>query len=155
MTYFKRKIDTKLHEWKESSRRKPLLLRGARQIGKSSSVRNLGKSFKYFIEVNFELQGHMIGLFERETDVKGLCEKLSILYSTPVIEGETLIFLDEIQKSPEALKLLWSFKEQLPGLHVVAAGSLLEFALKSLPSYGVGRVSSIFMYPMEIGRAHV
>ena len=148
MIYFKRKIDASLKAWKENTRRKPLLLRGARQIGKSSSVRNLGNEFKYYIEVNFELQKQMIGLFEQETDVKGLCEKLSMLYSTPIIEGETLLFLDEIQKSEAALKSLWAFKEQMPALHVVAAGSLLEFALKKLPSYGVGRVSSIFMYPM-------
>ncbi|MDE6341682.1 MAG: ATP-binding protein [Muribaculaceae bacterium] len=148
MTYFKRKIDGKLRVWKEKSSRKPLLLRGARQIGKSSSVRNLGKEFKYYIELNFELQKQMISLFEQETDVKSLCEKLSMFYSTPIIEGETLIFLDEIQKSEAALKSLWAFKEQMPGLHVIAAGSLLEFALKQLPSYGVGRVSSIFMYPM-------
>ena len=148
MTYFRRNIDAKLKAWKDSRRRKPLLLRGARQIGKSSSVRHLGRGFKYFIEVNFETQKHMIQLFEQETDLKGLCEKLSILFSTPIIEGETLLFLDEIQKSEPAIKSLWSFKEQMPGLHVVAAGSLLEFALKKLPSYGVGRVSSMFMYPM-------
>lgn len=151
MTYFRRNIDDKLKAWKGSIRRKPLLLRGARQIGKSSSIRHLGQEFKYFIEVNFETQKHMIQLFEQETDVKGLCEKLSILFSTPVIEGETLLFLDEIQKSEPAIKFLWSFKEQMPGLHVVAAGSLLEFALKKLPSYGVGRVSSMFMYPMAYG----
>ena len=148
MTYFKRKIDARLKSWKESERRKPLLLRGARQIGKSSSVRNLAKEFKYFIEVNFETQKQMIGLFEQEYDVNDICEKLSMLFSTPIIEGETLLFLDEIQKSEAALKSLWAFKEQMPRLHVVAAGSLLEFALKKLPSYGVGRVSSIFMYPM-------
>lgn len=148
MNYFKRKIDAKLKVWKDSSRRKPLLLRGARQIGKSSSVRHLGEEFKYFIEVNFETQKQMVGLFEQESDVKSLCEKLSMLFYTPIIEGETLLFLDEIQKSEPAIKSLWAFKEQMPGLHVVAAGSLLEFALKKLPSYGVGRVSSIFMYPM-------
>lgn len=97
MTYFRRNIDAKLKAWKESRRRKPLLLRGARQIGKSSTIRHLGQEFKYYIEVNFETHKHMIRLFEQETDVKGLCEKLSILFSTPVIEGETLLFLDEIQ----------------------------------------------------------
>lgn len=149
MTYFRRNIDSKLKAWKDSKRRKPLLLRGARQIGKSSSVRHLGQQFKHFIEVNFETQKHMIGLFEQEPDVKALCEKLSILFSIPIIEGETLLFLDEIQKSEPAIRSLWYFKEQMPGLHVVAAGSLLEFALKKLPSYGVGRVSSMFMYPMS------
>lgn len=78
-----------------------------------------------------------------------ICERLSMFYSTPVIPGETLIFLDEIQNCYEALKALWSFKENMPKLHVIAAGSLLEFALKKMPSYGVGRVSSMFMYPMS------
>lgn len=91
----------------------------------------------------------MIGLFEQEYDVEVICERLSMFYSTPVIPGETLIFLDEIQNCYEALKALWSFKENMPKLHVIAAGSLLEFALKKMPSYGVGRVSSMFMYPMS------
>ncbi len=72
-----------------------------------------------------------------------------MLYSTPIILGETLLFFDEIQACEEALKSLWFFKEQYPELHVVAAGSLLEFALKNLQTYGVGRVSSIFMYPLS------
>lgn len=149
MSYFKRNIDHHLLAWKNSRNRKPLLVRGARQIGKSRSIRNLGNHFKYFIEVNFETQKNMIGLFEQEYDVKMICERLSMLYSTPVIPGETLIFLDEIQNCDEALKALWSFKENMPQLHVIAAGSLLEFALRKMPSYGVGRVSSMFMYPMS------
>lgn len=149
MNYFKRNIDHHLLAWKDSRNRKPLLVRGARQIGKSRSIRNLGKSFKYFIEVNFETQKNMIGLFKQEYNVEVICERLGILYSTPVIPGETLLFFDEIQCSDEALNMLWAFKENMPGLHVVAAGSLLEFALKRMPSYGVGRVSSMFMYPMS------
>lgn len=146
--YLKRRIDSQLLEWKNSSRRKPLLVRGARQIGKSKSIRNLGASFKYFIEVNFEERRELKTIFEQGFDIDLICERLSILYSTPVSDGETLLFLDEIQACPEALKALWFFKEKRPGLHVVGAGSLLEFALRDIPSYGVGRVSSIFMYPM-------
>lgn len=149
MTYFRRRIDEQLIIWKESRNRKPLLLRGARQIGKSSSVRNFSKGFKYYLEINFESQKHLINLFEQEEDVVGICEKLSILFSIPIISGETLLFLDEIQKCEAALKSLWFFKENMPDLHVIAAGSLLEFSLKKLSSYGVGRVSSIFMYPMS------
>lgn len=148
MTYFARKIDSQLLAWKDSRNRKPLLLRGARQIGKSSSVRNLAKTFKYFIEINFESQRNLINLFEQEQDVRQICEKLNILFSTPIIPGSTLLFLDEIQKSEGALKSLWFFKENMPDLHVIAAGSLLEFSLKKLSSYGVGRVSSVFMYPL-------
>ncbi|MDE6226185.1 MAG: AAA family ATPase [Muribaculaceae bacterium] len=149
MIYFRRRIDEQLLLWKNSRNRKPLLLRGARQIGKSSSIRHFSKEFKYFIEVNFEARKDISALFEQESDVELICERLSILFSTPVIPGETLIFFDEIQASEAALKSLWFFKENKPGLHIVAAGSLLEFALKEMPSYGVGRVSSMFMYPMS------
>ncbi|MDE6027776.1 MAG: AAA family ATPase [Muribaculaceae bacterium] len=148
MPYFKRRIDQHLSAWKNSRNRKPLLVRGARQIGKSCSVRNFAKNFKYFIEVNFEKRKDLITLFENEYDVDIICQRLGILYSTPIIPGETLLFLDEIQASEAAIESLWFFKENMPDLHVIAAGSLLEFALKNLSSYGVGRVSSIFMYPM-------
>lgn len=148
MTYYPRNIDSHLLAWKDNPRRKPLLLRGARQIGKSSTVRHLGETFKYFIELNFESRPELINLFANESDVHTLCERISLLYGMPVVPGETLLFLDEVQASPAALKSLWFFREELPGLHVIAAGSLLEFALRSMPSYGVGRVSSIFMYPM-------
>ncbi|MBD5176822.1 MAG: ATP-binding protein [Bacteroidales bacterium] len=149
MSYFRRNIDDVLIEWKNTTNRKPLLVRGARQIGKSRSIRHLGESFKYFIEVNFEANKSILELFEQESDVNVLCQRLSILYSTPIVAGETLLFFDEIQSSDAALKSLWFFKENLPQLHVIAAGSLLEFALKRISSYGVGRVSSVFMYPMS------
>lgn len=149
MAYFKRNIDKRLLEWKESRNRKPLLVRGARQIGKSSSIRNFARSFRYFIEINFEMHRNVASLFEQEYDVDVLCERLSVLYSTPVIPGETLLFFDEVQACESALKSLWFFKENLPELHVIAAGSLLEFSLKNMPAYGVGRVSSIFMYPLS------
>lgn len=147
--YFKRRIDSQLQSWKDSYNRKPLLVRGARQIGKSSSIRNFAESFKYFVEVNFEENKSAIAIFKQEQDVATICQRLSMLYSTPIIPGETLLFFDEIQACPEAIKALWFFKEKLPALHVVAAGSLLEFALKNMQSYGVGRVSSMFMYPMS------
>lgn len=149
MAYFKRAIDSQLQAWKESYNRKPLLVRGARQIGKSSSVRHFAESFRYFVEVNFESDKSAAAIFEREHDVEIICERLSMLYTTPVVPGETLLFFDEIQSCRAALKSLWFFKEKLPNLHVVAAGSLLEFALKNMQSYGVGRVSSMFMYPMS------
>ncbi|MDE6866259.1 MAG: ATP-binding protein, partial [Muribaculaceae bacterium] len=151
MAYFKRKIDSNLLEWKNSRNRKPLLVRGARQIGKSCSIRNFAKNFKYFIEVNFESRKDLVKLFEFEEayDVNVICQRLSILYSTPIIAGEPLLFFEEVQASEAALKSLWFFKENMPQLHVIAAGALLEFALKNISSYGVGRVSSIFMYPLS------
>ena len=147
--YIERIIDSLLLEWKNGERRKPLLLRGARQVGKSWAVEHLGETFDYFIEVNFEKRPQMLDLFQKIRDVRELTAHLSMYYNTPVIPGRTLLFLDEIQKSPEAIQSLWSFKEDYPELHVVAAGSLLEFALQELPSFGVGRIRSLFVYPFS------
>lgn len=147
--YLQRFIDDRLLEWKNSATRKPLLLRGARQVGKSSTVRHLGESFDYYIEANFEKRPELKSLFASTHDVKELANNLGILYNVPVIPGKTLIFLDEIQASSDAIKSLWFFKEDYPELHVIGAGSLLEFALKDLSSFGVGRIRSIFMYPMS------
>lgn len=147
--YIERTIDTLLLEWKNGSSLKPLLLRGARQVGKSWAVEHLGQSFEYFIEVNFEKRPDMKEVFDSVHDVHELAQNLSMLYNTPVEPGRTLIFLDEIQNSPAAIKSLWSFKEDFPELHVIAAGSLLEFALKDLSSFGVGRIRSLFVYPFS------
>lgn len=147
--YIERSIDALLLEWKNSNSLKPLLLRGARQVGKSWAVEHLGESFDYFIEVNFEKRPDMKDMFEKVHDVHDLANSLSMLYGKPVEPGKTLIFLDEIQNSTDAIRLLWSFKEDFPGLHIVAAGSLLEFTLKDLPSFGVGRIRSLFVYPFS------
>lgn len=147
--YLARNIDQALLEWKDNPRRKPLLIRGARQVGKSSSVRHLGKSFKYFLEVNVERNPEVIEFFQGNRDVKAIAAKLSDFFDVPVIPGETLLFLDEIQRSADVIHSLWFFKEDYQELHVIAAGSLLEFALKDLSSFGVGRVSSLFIYPMS------
>lgn len=147
--YFPRHIDTHLQSWKESPRLKPLLLRGARQVGKSASIRHLGESFEHFVEVNFETRPALRQLFLETGDVREICARLSVLMNTPISEGRTLLFLDEIQACPEAIRSLWAFKEDMPGLHVAAAGSLLEFALKNLSSFGVGRIRSMFMYPLS------
>ena len=147
--YIKRSIDKHLLEWKESRGRKPLLLRGARQVGKSSAIKHLGESFDYFIEVNFEKRPDVASLFEQITDVHELAMRIGLLFGTPIIPGRTLLFLDEIQGCEPAIKSLWFFKEDFPELHVVAAGSLLEFSLKGLSSFGVGRIRSLFMYPLS------
>lgn len=147
--YIERSIDALLLEWKSSSSLKPLLLRGARQVGKSWAVKHLGKTFDYYIEVNFEKRSDMKDVFERVHDVHDLANSLSMLYNVPVVAGRTLLFLDEIQDCPAAIKSLWAFKEDFPELHVVAAGSLLEFALQELPSFGVGRIRSLFVYPFS------
>lgn len=147
--YLKRKIDKDLLLWKEEKERKPLLLRGARQIGKSSSVRSLSSEFKYYLEINFEehISAHQV--FEQDLTPQRICEELSLLFNVPIIEGETLLFFDEIQACPKAISSLRFFYEKMPKQHLIAAGSLLEFALLDLPSFGVGRVRSIFMHPFS------
>ena len=147
--YIRRAIDKELINWKNSVTRKPLLLRGARQVGKSSAIRNLGKSFTHFIEINFDEKKEWTTLFESTQNLDALLEQISIIENTPIIENETLLFLDEIQTSLPAIHLLRYFYERKPKLHVIAAGSLLEFALKDLPSFGVGRIRSLFMYPIS------
>lgn len=146
--YIDRIIDKYLQEWKAEEGRKPLLLRGARQVGKSSAVRNLGKSFRYFAELNFEKQKAAKTFFAGDIDARLIAHKIANYIGTPVEPGHTLLFLDEIQECPEAIMALRFFKEDYPELHVIAAGSLLEFALEELPTFGVGRIRSLFMYPM-------
>lgn len=147
--YIPRTIDKYLLEWKTEQRRKPLLLRGARQVGKSSVIRHLGETFDFFVEINFEKRPGLTDLFAQVHDVHQLTESLSALFDMPIIAGRTLLFLDEIQSCPAAIKSLWFFKEDYPELHVAAAGSLLEFALKDLSSFGVGRIRSMFLYPLS------
>jgi len=148
--YYKRLIDRHLTAWKDDPNRKPLMLRGARQVGKSSAVRQLGAHFDHFVEVNFEENAGFKSLFSAELNPQHIVENLSIFLGVPIIPGQTLVFLDEIQSCPQAISALRFFYEKMPELHVIAAGSLLEFALQSLPSYGVGRVRSIFLYPFSL-----
>jgi predicted AAA+ superfamily ATPase len=149
MTYFRRHIDEQLQQWKEAPRRKPLLIRGTRQVGKSTAVREFGKLFRFFVEINLEKQPDLLQLFPANIDVKKTCEKLSGTLGIPIVPGETLLFIDEIQVSKEAIMSLRYFKEDYPELHVIAAGSLLEFTLEELPSFGVGRIRSLYMYPFS------
>jgi predicted AAA+ superfamily ATPase len=149
--YLKRNIDKHLLEWKHSKRLKPLLLRGARQVGKSSSVRELGKTFEFFLEINFEKKEHQEAkkIFEQHSSPKLITDELYAMFGTPIIAGKTLRFIDEIQNCIPAISSLRFFYEEMSDLHVIAAGSLLEFALEELPSFGVGRIRSLFMYPMS------
>ena len=147
--YFPRTIDRELAAWSKAPDRKPLLLRGARQTGKSSAVKQLAKSFKYFVEVNLDDQKTVCAFFEQPLSPLEICEQLSFFYRTPIVAGETLLFFDEIQSCLPALSKLRYFYEQYPELHLVAAGSLLEFALEEIPSFGVGRIRSFFMFPFS------
>jgi len=145
----KRTILETLKEWKSDSNHKVLLIRGARQVGKTYMVRELAKDFDYFLEVNFEKNPDVIQFFEQNLDPERLCINLSAFFRIPVIEGKTLVFFDEIQSCPKAIQSLRFFYESKQKLHVVAAGSLLEFALEDLASWGVGRIRSVYMYPMS------
>lgn len=118
-------------------------------MGKSRSIRHLGETFEHYVEVNFELRPEAKVIFQELNDVKEIVARLSVLFNTPIEAGRTLLFLDEIQSCPEAIHCLWLFKENIPDLHVAAAGSLLEFTLKEMTSFGVGRVRSMFMYPLS------
>ena len=150
MKYFNRHIDIELDKWRNADDHKPILLRGARQVGKSSAVRNLAKKFDYFLEINFEEEKTARQIFETSNLTPGLlCEKLYAIYDIPIVIGKTLVFFDEIQVCVPAISSLRFFYEKMPELHIIAAGSLLEFALEELPSFGVGRIRSFFMYPFS------
>ena len=149
MEYIERKIDSKLCEWRDSNHRVPLLIRGARQVGKTSSVRHLGESFEHYVELDLNEHRELHGLFSQILTPQEICRQISYIVNKPVEAGKTLLFIDEIQACPEAINKLRYFYEQYPELHLIAAGSLLEFVLADLPSFGVGRVRSLFMYPLS------
>ena len=150
MQYIDRTIDSELIEWSVQERRKTLLLRGARQVGKSSAVRHFAQKFKYFVEVNFEDDKPVRRYFMDDgASPKDICNELALYYRTPIIPGETLVFFDEIQAHLPALSKLRYFYEKYPELHLVAAGSLLEFAVEEIPSFAVGRIRSLYVYPLS------
>lgn len=148
LAYFiqmERFIHSQLIDWKVNKPRKVLLLRGARQIGKTWSVRNLAKGFKYYLELNFETDRAIWSFFDGDLDTSKIITLLSAYYDIPIIPGENTLFFDEIQACEPALSALRFFYEKQPDLHVVAAGSLLEFASSKLPSFGIGSIEHIFM----------
>jgi len=147
--YYPREIDLHLKTWKSDIDHKPLLLRGARQVGKSSAVRHLGETFEYFLEVNFERNPDIKQLFSASLNPKEICSKLTAIFNLPIQPGKTLVFFDEIQACLPAIASLRFFYEEYSELHIVAAGSLLEFALQEIPSFGVGRIRSCYMYPFS------
>lgn len=147
--YISRNIDQELDKWRAEKQIKPLLIGGARQVGKSTAIRHLGRQFDHFLEINFEEQRQVHKIFEGDLNPLELCETLSALYNVPIIPGKTLLFFDEIQVCIPAISALRFFYEKYPELHVIAAGSLLEFALAEVPSFGVGRVRSMFVYPLS------
>jgi len=143
----KREILKVLLAWKEADDHKPLLLRGARQVGKTYVVNELGKSFKSFVSINLELDFKMRTCFDNLAP-KEIIDNLSILTQQTITPGETLLFIDEIQAYPKAIEALRYFRELMPTLHVIAAGSLLEFVLhQDSISMPVGRIEYLYMQP--------
>ncbi|MBM4355051.1 MAG: ATP-binding protein [Deltaproteobacteria bacterium] len=144
----RRLVDAVLDAWGRSLRRKPLIVRGARQVGKTWSVLDFGKrSLENVVHVNFERSPGLCPVFDGELDMRRVVSDLEALTGTSIRPGKSLLFLDEIQACPRAMVSLRYFKEQLPKLHVVGAGSLLEFAARDI-SFPVGRVQFLEMFPM-------
>jgi len=147
--YIKRSIEKELIKWKNAESHKPILLRGARQVGKTQVVRHFSQQFEHFLEINFESDKKIHSLFDGNFHTSEIIENLSAIYNIPVISKKTLLFFDEIQTCIPAIQSLRFFYEQIPDLHIIAAGSLLEFAIAEIPSFGVGRIRSMYMYPLS------
>lgn len=145
-----RTLEQSLIEWKSSPIRKPLLLRGARQVGKSFLVKAFAaRNFEHLVTINFELTPEFKACFH-SLKPEDICTALKVLQATPIIPGKTLLFLDEIQDCPQAIQALRYFKENMPELHVVGTGSLLELTLRNADfRMPVGRVSSLYLYPLS------
>lgn len=143
-------IEDDLKTWKNQEDRKPLLLRGARQVGKSYIVEKFGSEhFDNFVLINFEIDKSAYTHFE-SLDPGKIVHSIILTRHVDIIPGKTLLFLDEIQECPNAIASLRYFKERLPNLHIIAAGSLLEFALNEESFHmPVGRIESLYMKPLS------
>ena len=147
---FYRRILDYLKKWQNKETRKPLVLRGARQVGKTSAVQKFAEdNFENAIILNLENPG-VLSFFKNDLSISDFEKIIQIKFKQKIISGRTLIFLDEIQNSPALIKLLRFFYEEKPDWHVIAAGSLLEAKFKteglSLP---VGRIEYAYLYPMD------
>jgi predicted AAA+ superfamily ATPase len=145
-----RLLEDKLKAWKDDTFRMPLLLRGARQVGKSFLVEKFGKeNFESVVIVNFDANPEYCACFEA-LDPQLIIQKIELLSNQTITSGKTLLFLDEIQNCPKAIMALRYFKEKWPSLHVIGAGSLLEFTLEDEDfSFPVGRVQFIYVRPLS------
>jgi len=146
---FKRNVENYLDKWKLNDSRKPLIIRGARQVGKTTLIRDFAKTYQYQIILNLEKPGDR-HYFEDFDEVQTILEALFLAHAIPSSEmSNTLLFIDEIQESPKAIQLLRYFYEELPELHVISAGSLLEFAMQKVQSFPVGRVEFLYLHPLN------
>lgn len=146
---FKRHLYKALEKWKTGASRKPLILRGARQVGKTTLVNNFAKTYRHSITLNLERAAD-IRYFTDFTSAKTITDALCTTHSIPSDQiAQTLLFIDEIQESPEAIALLRYFYEDVPELHVIAAGSLLEHVMQKVKSFPVGRVEYLYLHPLN------
>ena len=138
----------KLISWKNDIDRKPLILRGARQVGKTYIIKQFGKeNYEGVAYFNFDQDTELYNMFENTKDPKRILEQLSFVYGKAIIPGKTLIVFDEIQECPNALNSLKYFEEEAKQYHIISAGSLLGIRL-SHTSFPVGKVDFLDMYPM-------
>ncbi len=146
---FDRHISDHLEKWRANSDRKPLVIRGARQVGKTTLVKDFAKKYKNSIFLNLEKTVDR-KVFEEYDEVETIIEALFLTNNISVQDlNDTLLFIDEIQELPKAIQLLRYFYEDKPQLHVIAAGSLLEFAIKDVKSFPVGRIEYLYLYPLN------
>lgn len=147
-----RKDYEKLLKWKDKTSRKPLLVLGVRQCGKTYLVKEFGsKEFENMAYINFDGNKGLQSIFDYDFDINRILDEIgSVVLNKKIIPGKTLLFLDEIQDCPRAIQSLKYFCENLPELHVIAAGSLLGIALKEQGiSFPVGKVQRLEMFPMS------
>ncbi len=143
-----RTIESTLIDWKAQTFRKPLIIRGARQVGKTFSISRFGAAcFESLIKLDFERNRSIHKIFDQDLSARKILQDIEIFSETKIIPGKTLLFFDEIQECERALLSLRYFYEEMPDCHVIAAGSMLEFALGKI-SFPVGRVSFEWMQPM-------
>lgn len=144
-----RTVSEKLSEWKNRAKRKPLILRGARQVGKTTIVIDFAKDFKHSILLNLEKEKDRF-FFKEGNDIKVIVESLFLSHGIDTKQANnTILFIDEIQEAPFAIQTLRYFYEEYPELHVIAAGSLLEFSIKDVKSFPVGRVEFLYLSPLS------
>ena len=147
----KREIFNDLIKWKNSKNRKPLIIHGARQVGKTYIIKEFGKEYyDNLIYVNFETNKEFSSQIEANIDPQYIINKLELFYREKIIPGKTLIFFDEIQANERALTSLKYFCENANEYHIIAAGSLLGIAInRKNYSFPVGKVQMINMYPLS------
>ena len=146
----RRTAERALYVWKDKRTRKPLLVYGARQVGKTYLIRAFGtEAFEQVLYVNFEKEISLRTLFERDYDPHRIVTALGAYFNMSVIPGSTLLVFDEVQEAPGALTALKYFMEEMPELHVMGAGSLLGIAISQKTSFPVGKVEFLRLYPMS------